>query len=188
MRKLLLIATLAAAVAPVAVAVAVSSSTPSPRRWSARSTVAPARQPVTPPSECFYLTYADRAISPDPRCSPGAIIPTAAAHPHATLCHPAWLARLPKPAPNINDQLIFRYGANPSAYVPAYVVPPQDGGSPTNPANQWPEPLNGWGGFHTRESVVDRLHDQICSGKETVAAAARLLEGDWLSQGIPDDD
>jgi hypothetical protein len=187
-RKSVLIATLIAVVATAAVAVAVASSCSPPRHGSARSTVTPARQAVTAPSECFYLTYADGAVSPDPRCSPGAINPTAAAHPHTTLCNPASLTRLSKPAPKINNELLSRYGANPSAYVPAYVVPPQDGGSPTNPANEWPEPLNGWGSFHTRDPVVDRLHDQICTGKETVAAAAQLLERDWLSQGIPDDD
>jgi len=143
---------------------------------------------VAPPGECFYVTYPDGAVSPDPRCSPGQINPAAAAHPRSTICDPAWLARLPKPAARVIAGLAVRYGATAFAYVPAYVIPPQDGGSPTSPANQWPEPLNGWGGFHTRDPVTDELNDRICSGTETVAAAARLLEGDWLSQGIPDDD
>jgi hypothetical protein len=36
--------------------------------------------------------------------------------------------------------------------------------------------------------VADHLHDEICSHKITVADAARTLEGDWLSKGLPDDD
>ena len=66
-------------------------------------------------------------------------------------------------------------------------MPVEDGGSPTSPLNLYPLPLNGYGG-QTREMVADQLHDEICSHKITVAQAANTLEGDWLSNGLPDDD
>jgi hypothetical protein len=68
------------------------------------------------------------------------------------------------------------------------VVPVEDGGSPTSPLNLYPLPIEGYGGAETQAIIADQLHQQICVGKTSVQRAAQLLEGDWLSQGLPDDD
>ena len=33
--------------------------------------------------------------------------------------------------------------------------------------------------------VADQLHNEICSHRITIAQAAKTLEGDWLSKGLP---
>ena len=54
--------------------------------------------------------------------------------------------------------------------------------------NLYPLPLNGFGGQQTQTVVANQLHDEICSHKITIAQAARTLEGDWLSKGLPNND
>ena len=82
----------------------------------------------------------------------------------------------------------YQLPGNPATYVIAHVVPVNDGGSATSALNLYPLPLNGYGGQITRTMVADQLHDDICSHKITIADAAKTLEGDWLSAGLPDDD
>jgi len=64
----------------------------------------------------------------------------------------------------------------------------QDGGSPTSPQNLYPLPLNGFGGQQTQTVVANQIHDEICSHKITIAQAAKTLESDWLSKGLPNND
>ncbi|MBV9048435.1 MAG: hypothetical protein JOY58_09215 [Solirubrobacterales bacterium] len=144
-------------------------------------------------STCRYRRFSDGAIGADPGCTPGALNPAAVADPYRTICQRRYLAMLAKVEASVHGlkvPLMIRYGSagNASTYVLAQRLPAEDGGSPTNPDNLWPMPVDGWGGALTESAVANSVHEQICEGKVTVRQAARFLEGDWLRRGIPDDD
>lgn len=142
-------------------------------------------------TDCHWRRYSDGAIASDRRCAPGRLNPAVAGHTAQTICSRAWVASADElhRATITRDRLLIEYQlpGSPLTYVVAHVIPVQDGGSATSPANLYPLPLNGWGGEHTQTVVSDRLHAKICSGKITVAQAARILRGDWLAKGLPVD-
>jgi len=140
-------------------------------------------------TDCRWHHYRDGALGSDPSCAPGALDPAVAGHAARTICNPRWLAatgggRLP---PETRDRLVIDYQlpGPVSSYVVARVVPIEDGGSPTDPRNLYVLPLDGWGGERTQAVVADRLHNQICAHRVTVAQAARTLEGNWLGRRVP---
>lgn len=96
------------------------------------------------------------------------------------------LARREAAAQALKAALMIRYAStgNPSTYVVAERVPPEDGGSPADPRNLWPMPLYGWGGALTEAAVANSIHDRICRGTITVRRAARFIAGDWLRRGL----
>ena len=109
-----------------------------------------------------------------------------------TVCNRAWVATASRlqPSQTTLDRLLIEYQlpGNPVTYALARVIPVEDGGSATSPLNLYPLPLNGFGGQQTRTVVANQLHDEICAHKITIAQAAKTLEGDWLSKGLPDND
>jgi hypothetical protein len=145
-------------------------------------------------TDCRWRQYRDGAISADPSCAPGKLDPAVAANIRQTVCSAAWVTATSRLQPPTSsqalDKLVIEYQlpGNPVTYTLARVVPVEDGGSPTSPLNVYPLPLNGFGGQPTRTAVTEQLHDEICSHRITIAQAAKTLEGDWLSKGLPDDD
>ena len=143
-------------------------------------------------TNCRWRQYHDGAIANDPTCAPGKLNSTATANIAQTICNPTWVAAASQiqPPPSTLDKLLIEYQlpGNPVAYALARVIPVQDGGSPTSPLNLYPLPLNGFGGQQTQTLVANQLHDEICSHKITIAQAAKTLEGDWLSKGLPNSD
>lgn len=141
---------------------------------------------------CRWRRYGDGAISADPRCAPGELDRAVGGRLAQTICNPGWVTATSKlsPSPRTKARLLIDYAlpGNPVTYVIARVVPVQDGGSPTSARNLYPLPLNGFGAERTRAEIAETLHDRICSHETTLAQAARTLEGDWLSHGLPDDD
>jgi hypothetical protein len=83
-------------------------------------------------------------------------------------------------AERIKLALLDRYQATePSAsYVLDDLVAIEDGGSPTDPRNMWPQPI---AQAQQKTAIDEYLHREICAGKLTVGQAARVLEGDWLA-------
>jgi hypothetical protein len=143
-------------------------------------------------TDCRWRRYRDGAIGPDPSCTPGELDPAVTENTAQTVCSEAWVtaASRRQPPPSTLDELLIEYQlpGNPMTYALARVIPVEDGGSPTSMENLYPLPLNGFGGEQTRTAVAAQLHDEICSHKITVTQAAKTLEGDWLSRGLPDRD
>ena len=165
------------------------ASTPTPRTTTASETTTVITAKRT---DCRWRQYDDGGIGTDPDCAPGALSPGVAGNIGQTVCDRAWVAAASKlqPPPTTLDRLLIEYQlpGNPVTYALARVIPVADGGSPTSPQNLYPLPLNGYGGQQTRTLVANQLHDEICSHKITVVQAAKMLEGDWLSRGFPNDD
>ncbi len=47
--------------------------------------------------------------------------------------------------------------------------------------NLWPEPAEPRPGFHEKDKVENYLHDQVCSGKETLVQAQQEIKTDWYT-------
>jgi hypothetical protein len=144
-------------------------------------------------TDCRWRRYPDGAVATDPSCAPGRLDPAVTANNIAqTVCNAAWVAAASQlqPPPTTLDKLLIEYQlpGDPVTYALARVIPVQDGGSPTSPLNLYPLPLNGFGGQQTQTVVANQLRDEICSHKITIAQAAKTLEGDWLSRGLPNND
>jgi len=182
---------------------AASASPPLP---AARQAARPAtRPPVTEAStaqattvitatrtDCRWRQYRDGAIASDPACAPGKLDPAVTGNLAQTVCNPAWVAAASQiqPPPVTLDKLLIesQLPGNPVTYALARVIPVEDGGSPTSPLNLYPLPLNGFGGEQTQTVVANQLHQEICSHEITIAQAAKTLQGDWLSKGLPNND
>ena len=176
---------------------AAAEPTPAPRQPAGVSTpTTTATQTRTSTTarrtDCHWRRFRDGAIGTDPGCAPGQLDAGAAGRLGQTICNEAWVAGASRvqPPPNTKDKLLIEYGlpGNPAVYTVAQVIPVEDGGSPSSPRNFYPLALSGYGGQETRAQVAEELHDEICDHKITVTQAARTLEGDWLSRGLPADD
>ena len=143
-------------------------------------------------TDCRWRRYRDGAIGTDPSCAPGELDPAVTENTAQTICTGAWVtaASQRQPPPTTLEQLLIEYQlpGNPVTYALAWVIPVEDGGSPTSTKNLYPLPLNGFGGQQTRTTVASQLHHEICSHKITVTQAAKTLQGDWLSKGLRDRD
>jgi len=185
-----------APVAPAAQSIAVTRTVP-PHAAVPQPRTPPHRQarrrPVitAPRTDCRWRRYRDGALGSDRDCAPGALDPAVFGHTARTVCNPTWVASANRAllAPATRERLVIEYQlpGPVTAYVVAHVVPIADGGSPTNPRNLYVLPLNGWGGERTQAVVAGELHNRICEHRLTVAQAARTLEGDWLTKGVPVD-
>ncbi|MBV9197310.1 MAG: hypothetical protein JO168_24510 [Solirubrobacterales bacterium] len=156
----------------------------------ATPTTSQATPPITAPrTDCRWREYSDGAIGNDPDCAPGELDPAVTVNTAHTICNHAWVAatsKLEPPATTLDKLLIeYQLPGSPGMFAIARVIPVEDGGSPTSPMNLYPLPLDGYGGQATRAVVADELRNEICSHRITVTQAAKTLEGDWLSKGLP---
>jgi hypothetical protein len=180
---------------------ATSDVPPAAKHGARTATPPPATETSTAPTttvitatrtDCRWRQYRDRAIASDPARAPGMLDPAATGNIAQTVCNPAWVAAASQiqPPPVTLDKLLIEYQlpGNLVTYALARVVPVEDGGSPTSPLNLYPLPLNGFGGQQTQTVVANQIHHEICSHKITIAQAAKTLQGDWLSRGLPNND
>ena len=168
-------------------------TTAAPSAVPPNSTIAQTTRVITANrTDCRWRRYGDGAIGTDPSCAPGELDPAVTGNTALTVCSGAWVtaASRRQPPPSTLDTLLIEYQlpGNPVTYALARVIPVEDGGSPTSAENVYPLPLDGFGGQQTRTAVANQLHDEICSHKITVIQAAKTLEGDWLSKGLPGSD
>lgn len=115
---------------------------------------------------------------PDPKCTPGAYDPAITA---AILCSPGYRTSGYRPPESQTER--FKFG---QAY-PAYGIPdgtrseldhlvPLELGGANDAANLWPEV----GSIPNAKDAVERhLHDAVCSGRVTLAAARRAVAVNW---------
>jgi hypothetical protein len=49
-------------------------------------------------------------------------------------------------------------------------------------ANLWPEAAVPRPGFHEKDVLENLLHDRVCAGTVTLAAAQQAIAGDWVAE------
>jgi hypothetical protein len=130
---------------------------------------------------------------PDPARTPGAVNPDVTqATIGSTICVSGWTKTVRPPATYTNRlkvEQIAEYGyadTDLRLYEEDHLIALELGGSPTDPANLWPEP---WSitlpdgrdaGAHAKDTLENSLHRAVCSGSMTLAAAQAEIRGSWV--------
>lgn len=139
---------------------------------------APFRPPPPPPSA------ADIYLMPDPRLTPGAVLPGVTA---ADVCRPGWAHSVRHVTPEVRRAVYAAYGnpggnhtgicAGPGGCELDHLVSLELGGS-NDAANLWPQP-------HASAIVKDRLenelHRLVCSGGMPLEQAQEMIARDWVA-------
>ncbi len=124
------------------------------------------------------------ALLPDPRLTPGAVLPGLTA---AQVCRPGWAAAVRHVEPGLRRAVYAAYGlprgnhtgfcAGPGGCELDHLVSLELGGS-NDAANLWPQP-------HASAIVKDRLEDElhrmVCTGRLNLAQAQDMIARDWVA-------
>ncbi|MCW2900329.1 MAG: hypothetical protein JWO67_2594 [Streptosporangiaceae bacterium] len=133
------------------------------------------------PGQCHARTAAGGQPLPDPACTPGAIDPAVTqADIATTICRSGYTATLRPPSSDTGRWKIRTYvfyGLDTSIGGENDLVPLELGG--TNAAsNLWVES----GSIpNPKDKVENRLHDEVCTGTLTLAAAQEAIATDWTT-------
>jgi hypothetical protein len=123
---------------------------------------------------------------PDRRCTPGAIDERVTqANIKQTICRQGGYTDSVRPPASYTDplkrKLMARYGYTDSTrnYELNHLIPLGLGGHPTSELNLFPEPLKPKPGAYEKDDVETYLHDQVCAGRMTLAAAQEGIRTNW---------
>lgn len=116
------------------------------------------------------------------RCTPGVINPAVTQdNIHSTVCVPGWTNKV-QPAADYAAALKLRQmrdfgeAGSPQNYKEDHLIPLSLGGAPTDPKNMFPQPT---AKTTEKEELEDRLHQSVCAGQMTLAAAQAQMRRDW---------
>ena len=134
------------------------------------------------PGQCHARSAAGGEALPDPACTPGSIDPAVTqADIAATICRSGYTATVRPPASDTGRWKIRTYvfyGLDTGTRGEYdHLVPLELGGSNAT-SNLWLEP----GSIpNPKDKVENRLHDQVCAGEISLAAAQRAIATDWTT-------
>ncbi len=118
----------------------------------------------------------------DARCTPGALDPDVTQDTlHSTVCAPGWTDKVQPPnsyitALKLRQMRDFGEIGSPLSYKEDHLVPLSLGGAPRDPNNLFPQPT---AKTTEQEDLEDHLHQAVCSGQMTLAAAQAKMQHDW---------
>jgi hypothetical protein len=138
---------------------------------------------ATTPGECHSVNGL-----PDPICTPGVTDPRVTqANILTTICVSGYTTKV-RPSSGYTEALkvlqIKAYGYSDTAladYEEDHLIPLDIGGHPTDPKNLWPEPRTAVNGATKKDGVENSLHNKVCSGLMTLAAAQVAIAKNWES-------
>jgi len=120
----------------------------------------------------------------DTHCTPGVRNPQVTQlNLASTICRKGWTATV-RPPTSYTEPLklkqMARYGepAPASLYELDHIIPLEIGGSPTDPANLFPQPYAGRGA-HVKDQEENSLNRAICNGRLTLAEGQAQILRDW---------
>ena len=116
---------------------------------------------------------------PDAACTPGAIISAATTQ---QICRTGYSTSVRNVSLAEKDQVYAEYGIpshRAGEYEVDHLIPLEVGGS-NEIANLWPQPASPAPGYHEKDRFENYLHDQLCSGKLSLAQAQGEAANDWL--------
>ena len=118
---------------------------------------------------------------PDPGCTPGAIFPEVTAE---QTCVPGYTKTVRNVSVSLKKQVYREYGVTypqlTGTYEADHFIPLTLGGS-NDIANLFPESAEPKPGFKEKDLVENYLHQQVCAGKVTLAAAQRAIATNWVA-------
>jgi hypothetical protein len=171
---------------------AAPSSAPPP---TSATTAAPAATtPTTPgappvsvaaPGSC-HASGSGLYVLPDPACTPGITNPKVSqANISSTICARGWTETIRPPesyTESLKVQQMAAYGdtGRISSYEEDHLIPLELGGSPTSPANLWPEP---GASPNPKDAVEDAANRAVCNGEVTLTDAQQAIAANWIALG-----
>lgn len=101
----------------------------------------------------------------------------------STICRKGWTATVRPPTSYTGPlklKQMARYGepAPASLYELDHIIPLEVGGSPTDPANLFPQPYAGHGA-HVKDQEENSLNRAVCGGRVKLADAQAQILRDW---------
>ncbi|MBI1793430.1 MAG: hypothetical protein HYR70_04480 [Chloroflexi bacterium] len=151
----------------------------------------PAIFPTLPslPTLGVPATSNDTAGLPNRASTPGAIDPRVTqANIYSTICRKGGYTSSVRPPVSYTEPLkikqIAQYGYSDkrlSHYEEDHLIPLEVGGNPADPKNLWPEPRAGIWGASKKDSLENKLHDLVCSGRLDLATAQKAIAADWIA-------
>ena len=164
-----------------------SSTTPSVNQQaSPTQNISSNQQSYTPPASTKSSKCQENNGLPDSACTPGAINPKVTqSNIKSTICVSGYTTTIRPPTSYttpLKIQQIQEYGysdTSTKSYEEDHLIPLEVGGSPTDPANLWPEPYNINYGAKVKDKVENYLHAQVCSGAITLAEAQKEDATNW---------
>jgi hypothetical protein len=125
---------------------------------------------------------------PDRHCTPGALDRhVTQGNIDRTVCHPGYSGTVRPPTSYTNRlkvEGIREYGFSDrrlADYEEDHLVAISLGGSPTSPANLWPEPHSGRWSSYVKDKLEYYLYRRVCNGTYRLAQARRDLARDWVA-------
>lgn len=153
----------------------------------APTTAPPGAGPVTTVSAgACHARGTGEDVLPDPTCTPGATNPAVTpATITTTICRSGWTSTVRPPesyTEPLKRQGLARYGEpGPlGAYEEDHLIPLELGGSPSDPANLWPEP---GASPNPKDQVESAANRAVCDGRLGLAEAQQAMAADWIALG-----
>jgi hypothetical protein len=121
-------------------------------------------------------------VLPDPKLTPGDVLPVTA----ADVCKPRYAKKVRNVPEAVKEAVYREYGIashKQGSTEVDHLVSLELGGS-NSIKNLWPEPfhvnVNGLDeGARVKDSLEDRLHQEVCSSRVTLLQAQMMIRGDW---------
>jgi hypothetical protein len=132
----------------------------------------------------------DARSLPDPSLTPGALNPAVTeATIDTTICVRGWTRSVRPPADYteaLKRRQIREYGYSDRrlrSYEEDHLVPLDLGGSPDDPRNLWPEPLEAPGGWNAdrKDELEAALVRLVCSHQVSLQEVQRAIASDWIA-------
>ncbi len=118
---------------------------------------------------------------PDPDCTPGATFPDVTTE---QTCVSGYTKTVRNVSTTLKKQVYREYGitypAPTGTYEADHFIPLTLGGS-NDIANLFPEAASPKPGFKEKDLVENYLHQQVCAGKISLAAAQRAIATNWVA-------
>lgn len=131
------------------------------------------------PSPSGTLRWHANVALPDSKLTPGGIFPGVSA---AQVCVSGWAEAHRNVPDEVRYQVFAEYGLSygvHDSYEVDHLIPLELGGSNAI-RNLWPEPEGGsQPGYPSKDRLENRLHQLVCGGSMTLAAAQHAIAANW---------
>ena len=131
------------------------------------------------PSPSGTLRWHANVAFPDSKLTPGGVFPGVSA---AQVCVPGWAEAHRNVPDEVRYQVFAEYGLSygvHASYEVDHLIPLELGGSNAI-GNLWPEPEGGsQPGYPSKDRLENRLHQLVCGGSMTLAAAQHAIAANW---------
>jgi len=141
------------------------------------------------PGSCHYKWVGTYPL-PDPTCTPGAVDPQVTPSDlDSTICRAGWTSTVRPPEritgpEKAGSAAAYGYIGPWATAEYDHLVPLELGGDPNDPANLWLEPNDRPGATsftNSKDALETTLHDLVCSGQLSLAAAQEAIATDWVA-------